>query len=235
MRATQLLNIFTIAAALTAGCGGSTPQAESTQTAAPATTDTPESEAAPMASMCPMKVEGVAVKAEDTENGIALAFRSSPESVDELRQRVQRMAAMGCKHAAKGMHGNKEGKGMHGKMHGDKEGKGMHGKMHGDKEGKGMHGKMHADKKSGAGEKGMMGKHAMVPAEKMFEEIDSGARLVFTPKDPTQLEELRADVRRRAERMAAGNCPMMSKNKPTSEGEVATDEQGPEHNHEGGE
>lgn len=58
---------------------------------------------------------------------------------------------------------------------------------------------------------GMMGGRgmAMVPADARAEETEGGARIVFTPRDPSQLDALREHVERMAERMAAGHCPMM--------------------------
>jgi hypothetical protein len=49
----------------------------------------------------------------------------------------------------------------------------------------------------------------MVPSSARAEDIDGGARIVLTPKDPAQLSELRAHVRDHATMMANGRCPMM--------------------------
>jgi hypothetical protein len=46
------------------------------------------------------------------------------------------------------------------------------------------------------------------PASSVTEsEIDRGARLVFTPKEPGELARLREFVHHRAETMQAGTCP----------------------------
>jgi len=42
------------------------------------------------------------------------------------------------------------------------------------------------------------------------EDIDGGARLVLKPKDPAELEVLRAHVKEHAEQMQQGACPMMA-------------------------
>jgi hypothetical protein len=75
----------------------------------------------------------------------------------------------------------------------------MHNQHHGDGHGHmmGMHGMM-------AG--GMM----MPPATARSEEIEGGARLVLTPRDPAELANLRQHVHQHAEQMASGRCPMMS-------------------------
>lgn len=57
------------------------------------------------------------------------------------------------------------------------------------------------------GHKHMMGH--VVPSTARVEDIDRGARLNLTPKDPTKLAELRVHVREHAARMASGQCPMM--------------------------
>lgn len=60
---------------------------------------------------------------------------------------------------------------------------------------------------------GMMGsghmKAMMVPSNARAEDVEGGARIVLTPKDPAELQTLRDHVRGHAERMAAGYCPMM--------------------------
>jgi len=42
-----------------------------------------------------------------------------------------------------------------------------------------------------------------------YEEIDYGARLTLTPKDPAQLDAFRTTVRQHAEQMKKGECSMM--------------------------
>ena len=49
----------------------------------------------------------------------------------------------------------------------------------------------------------------MVDSTAHAEDIDAGARIVLSPKDPAQLAELRDHVREHAARMASGHCPMM--------------------------
>ena len=59
------------------------------------------------------------------------------------------------------------------------------------------------------------------PSTAASEEIENGARLVFKPQDPTQLEALREHARTHAARMAEGDCPMTSS---LGEGTSATPE-----------
>lgn len=140
-----------------------------------------------MASMCPMTVEGTTARAEDVDGGAALAFTTTGD-VAELRRRVAHMAEMHEKHHGEG----------HGAMMGGDEGKGMMGG------GEGMMG----DGKGGMG---------MPPATARSEEIDGGARLVFTPRDPADLPKLREHAHQHAEKMASGQCPMMSMHGPGAE------------------
>lgn len=46
-----------------------------------------------------------------------------------------------------------------------------------------------------------------VPYRVYAEDIDRGARLVFTPRDPAQIEALRTEVRQHAALMLPGECP----------------------------
>jgi hypothetical protein len=49
----------------------------------------------------------------------------------------------------------------------------------------------------------------MIAFSVTYEEVPNGARLTLTPKDPAQLQELRATVRAHAEQMKKGDCSMM--------------------------
>jgi hypothetical protein len=49
----------------------------------------------------------------------------------------------------------------------------------------------------------------MVPATASYEAIPNGARLIFTAKDPAQLDQLRTQVREMSEHMKKGDCSMM--------------------------
>ena len=129
-----------------------------------------------MEASCPMKVPGTSMHAVDVEGGAALEF-STTGDVAEVRRRVAHMADM---HNHGGM---MHGEGMMGGGMADggmMEGKGMMGggMMHG--------GMMHADARA--------------------EDMPQGARLIFTPKDPKELEALRAETKEHAEH----GCPMMS-------------------------
>jgi hypothetical protein len=78
--------------------------------------------------------------------------------------------------------------------------------MHGSHPG-GGHGMMMGEGHPG----GMMGEGMkMPPATARSEDIEGGARIVFTPKDPADLAALREQTRRHAEQMASGQCPMMA-------------------------
>jgi hypothetical protein len=168
---------------------------------------------------CPMNVSGTSVQAVDTEGGAALEF-STTGDIAEVRRRVAHLADM---HNHGGPGGGMMGGGMmagggmmdggamqeHGMMGGGMADGGMmqgHGMM-----GDGMmqdHGMM------GDGmmqDHGMMGMDAVATAQ----DTPQGARLVFTPKDPKDLDALRRHVKEHAghaehaEHDVQG-CPMMS-------------------------
>lgn len=56
---------------------------------------------------------------------------------------------------------------------------------------------------------GMMGGGMMPASTASVEDIDAGAKLVFKPKDPAQLSQLREHLSARSEHMKSGTCPMM--------------------------
>jgi hypothetical protein len=41
-------------------------------------------------------------------------------------------------------------------------------------------------------------------------DVEGGARLILTPRDPADLPELRQHAREHAEKMASGQCPMLA-------------------------
>lgn len=195
-------NLFlTIPAMALAACASSQASREPTTSASPATAESSgmqgEGMRGGMAGMCPMQVEGTTVRAADVEGGVALTFTTSGD-VAELRRRVAHMAEM---------HGH------HGEHHG--HGMGMHGQSSG---GGGEH--AHGAQQGGAGQPQsgqhqggmMMGGGMMMPAATArTEEIDGGARVILTPRDPADLGKLREHAQHMAERMASGQCPMMER------------------------
>lgn len=56
---------------------------------------------------------------------------------------------------------------------------------------------------------GMRGSMMAPAATAVAEDVAGGARISLNPKDPAQLEALRQHVRKHAELMARGECPMM--------------------------
>lgn len=46
-------------------------------------------------------------------------------------------------------------------------------------------------------------------AQARVEDVEGGARIVYTPADPAQVPALREQLVRHASQMASGNCPMM--------------------------
>ena len=137
-----------------------------------------------MMQRCPMMVEGVDVRATDTENGIAMVFTTTKGDVEDLRNRVRGMAEMyNTQHAQGGFQWHRMGQGA-----------GMGG-------GQGM--------RHGAGTGAGKGMGPMPAAVATVENVEGGARLVLIPRDPAQREALRARVRMHVERMRGHECPMM--------------------------
>jgi hypothetical protein len=146
-----------------------------------------------MAAMCPMQVPGTTVAATEVEGGIGLAFTTTTGDVADLRQRVGHMAEMHNQrsgHMMMGAHGVPAAGASAEHQHGSQAAAGHDGGDHG-----GM----------------MMGGGMMMPAATASaEDVEGGARLVLRPNDPAQLGALREHVRIKAQRMAGGECPMMS-------------------------
>jgi hypothetical protein len=108
---------------------------------------------------------------------------------------------------------------MHEQHH--RDGHAAHGEGHGPM--------MHRDAKMGMMGDGM----AMPPATARSVDIEGGARLILTPKDPAALAQLREHTRRHAEKMASGQCPMMSMHHGAGAAPAKLDEH-PGHRHQGG-
>lgn len=132
-----------------------------------------------MRASCPMVVADTNVEASDTEDGVALTFTTTSDSVADLRQRVEQMAQM-----YEQRHG--EGRMM---WHHMGPGRGM---------GMGMgHGK-------GMGP----GSGPMPAASVKVENTNDGARMILTPKSPSELEALREHANWHAQRMQGRECWM---------------------------
>ncbi|HEX2881624.1 MAG TPA: hypothetical protein VHO25_18975, partial [Polyangiaceae bacterium] len=138
-----------------------------------------------MEGRCPMHVEGATVSAVDTETGIALVFTTSGD-VSELRARVAQMA----EHQQKMM-----SQGHMGMMHSGKH-SGDHGKEPGAKSEAAAHDHTNsaADQPNSgctccAHAEGMHGKRVEHTAQVV--EVEGGAKIVYTPKQPADLAALR--------------------------------------------
>jgi len=176
-----------LAPAALAGCASS----QAAQQPAPATVGSrakgaghEHGQQAGMMEMCPMRVPGTTVFVSDTEGGVAVVFKTTGE-VTELRHRVRRMAEMHNRHHAEGTMASSKGMMGGGRDAGTTPEQGGRGMMMG------------------------MSHEGMVPATAGVDDVEGGARLVLTPKDPSQLGSLRTHVHDHAERMTRGECPMM--------------------------
>lgn len=186
--------IPTVALVLTlaslAACAASQP---AQQQPAPATAasrtegaDHEHGQQAGMMEMCPMRVPGTTVSVSDTERGVAVVFKTTGD-VTELRRRVRHMAEMHNRHHAEGTMGCCQGQGMMG----------------------GGRDAGTAPEHGGRGLMMGMSHERMVPATAAGEDVEGGARIVLTPKDPSQLAALRTHAHDHADRMARGECPMI--------------------------
>jgi hypothetical protein len=151
---------------------------------------------------CPMGVQGTTVQATETSDGMSMAFTTTGD-VGELRKRAHGMSDRmnGQASGAMGTSGMmmKGGDGGAGMMMGS--GMGHPGMM-----GDGGAGMMMG---SGMGHPGMMG-GSMPPMNVQVEDIEGGARLRMTPRDPSRVAEMKKHVQQHAQMMNQGHsCPMM--------------------------
>jgi hypothetical protein len=142
---------------------------------------------------CPMGVPGTKVHATETSDGMSMAFATTGD-LGELRKRAHGMAD---------------------RMNGQASGAmGMSGTMM-----KGGDGGAPASMGSAMGRPGMTGDGAagmmmmggsMPPMNVQVDDIEGGARLRMTPRDPSRVAEMKKHVQQHAEMMNQGHgCPMM--------------------------
>lgn len=214
----ELAALFLAACATSRAQGPSEPPTRGMTAEPPASEETASSEAPPpeaaeearppseptragtrgAAAPCPAAIEGTTVRATDVEGGAALTFTTQGD-VTELRRSAERMAEMHNRHQGGMM--------MYGRG----------GMMRGYGGAPGPRGEPPATAAPGGrGPRGMggpgrgmgPGPGAMVPADARVETVEGGARVVYTPRDPSALGALREDVELRAERMASAWCPL---------------------------
>ena len=118
---------------------------------------------------CPMSIPGASVMAEDAPGAVSLVFTAPEPHLNDLRDRVQRMA------------------------------------------------QKHNENQGQMGPGPQMGAPAgMQAASARYEPTQTGARLVLTPSDGSQLESLRMTVQQHAQQMQQSRgCPTM-RGQPTS-------------------
>lgn len=94
MRPVTLVSMAALLIVAATGCAHQQAQPAPPPTAASAPPRGPGTGMGRMAGMCPMEVPGTTVTATDVEGGAAITFATSSGDVDELRQRVHRIAEM---------------------------------------------------------------------------------------------------------------------------------------------
>ncbi len=202
-RSTQVA-VFSIAlAALVGACNREpNPQASEasaqakgtspTQAVTPAQATQPSAGGDMMAQMqasCPMSIPDAKVRITDNDGGVTLDFETDAAHAKILQQRVENLANMYAMHRTRGMMWHHMGAGQMRDRH---------------------------DMASGRGDGHMMGSRHMgsaptgpMPATKAsVESTSTGARLLLTPEDPSQLDALRQHVHTHHERMQGGECWM---------------------------
>jgi hypothetical protein len=189
-----------------------------------------------MEANCPMKVPGTSKRAVDVDGGVALEFSTTGDVAEVRRRVARMAEMHNHGGPGGGMMNGMMGGGMadggtmqgHGMMGGGMADGGTmqgHGMMGGGMadggtmQGHGMMGGGMADGGTmpghgmmggGMADGGMMGGGmmggGMMDAQARAEDTPQGARLIFTPKDPKDLDALRAHAKEHADR----DCPMMS-------------------------
>ena len=195
MKSTRFIGTAAIGVAALLTGSAFTSGARSEPTTVPVTPPAHEHGTGMKGDICPMQVPGTTVTSADVEGGVALAFSTSAGDVAELRKRVRRMVDM-HNHAHKA------------------DGTTMGGASSGAADSAHEHGATTGTGHEASGRQGMMMDTAMMmpAASASVDDIEGGARVVFRPKDPAQLDALREHVRKRSVRMAGGQCPMMPRN-----------------------
>ncbi len=152
-----------------------------------------------MADACPMTVSGTEVKSREVPNGVALIF-TTEDDVDALRQRVDRFAQLHNEQSSAPMpeSGLQQPPGSSGATGtGSESGSSLEGSQAEQGQHHGQH-------------------HGSVASRAEVEEIDRGAQIVFTPRNPSELSQLRQEAKREAEQMSGGECPMMGAAVPSA-------------------
>jgi hypothetical protein len=157
---------------------------------------------------CPMHVSGTEVTAQTVPNGAALVFTTT-QDVNQLREQVDRFADA-HNELAEHMSAKGEGAPPSSSMGGmDAEAQGAH-SMYGEQRSIDAAENME-EGHAGAGSTGVETStpSSFVPSRAEVQEIDGGAEIVLTPRDPSELQALRQNVEQQARQMASGACPLM--------------------------
>lgn len=135
---------------------------------------------------CPMKVAGTTVSAHDSDGAAVLEFETTGD-VAELQRRVNEMAA----------------------KHDSMECPMMAGHAGGPAAGTATPAASTPPPASNDPKAAMQAEHQLMHSATLSAEpTEKGARLIFRPSDPAQLEQLRVAVHKKAEHMSHGGCGM---------------------------
>jgi hypothetical protein len=196
-----------MAFSLLAGCAAKSAQKQPSQSAGPPSVAQAQAEPEHTCADCECGGDfgSAKVTAENTDTGAALTFTTTEDKVADLRTRVQHMAEMHereqsgdaqpARTAESDVHQFQHAHGGRPMQQGmPQQQEGLHTMQDG------MPGQRHAMPMHDAG---------MVPSIVTVEQVPGGARLRFTPRDMSKLEQLRQHVQAHAQRMQEGGCDMM--------------------------
>lgn len=133
---------------------------------------------------CPLSLPGTVENVADTDGGVAITFIAPAGQIDDVRARVRQMAQQGMM-AACPCHGVTADGGAPVAMRRGMRGPGM-----------------------GPGMMERQGMHSPA-ADARVDDVEGGARLTLTAKNPADVDALRAHVRMHFDHLKSGGCPMM--------------------------
>ena len=160
-------------------CAHAEPGATSSAANPAVASPTASAPSAGMAGMCPMSVPGTKVAVANTATGASLTFTTSTDQASAVREKVYGISEAHNRRLASG-DAVQGGMGSAGGV--------MDGGMMGE---------------------GMAGLPMPPPSRTTVEDLYDGARIVMTPVDPADLQQLRDTVRRRVEHMQQHGCGEM--------------------------
>jgi hypothetical protein len=157
---------------------------------------------------CPMQVPGTQVAVNDTQEGVVIVFTTPRENLAQLRERVRDLASKN-EQALGPDQGLDQNPPMSSPVLPDDKTGPIEPTQ---QESGGTIGGKTPMVPGGAINQNPSGPptaQGMVPASIRVEDFDDGSQIVITPKDPSQLNSLRDQIRQRVSQMSGSYCPLM--------------------------